>query len=50
MALHPDGPRRLTILQSLCDWPAIAFAKELIEAYPEAKIILTTRDVDSWHA
>ncbi|KAK0650277.1 hypothetical protein DIS24_g6918 [Lasiodiplodia hormozganensis] len=36
--------------QSLCDWPAIAFAKELIEAYPEAKIILTTRDVDSWHA
>jgi hypothetical protein len=21
----------------------------LIEAYPEAKIIITTRDVDSWH-
>ncbi|KAF2144704.1 uncharacterized protein K452DRAFT_266752 [Aplosporella prunicola CBS 121167] len=36
--------------QSLCDWPAIAFAKELIEAYPDAKILLTTRDVDSWHA
>jgi len=36
--------------QAVCDWPAVAFAKELIEAYPEAKIIVTTRDVDSWHA
>ena len=36
--------------QAVCDWPAVAFAKELIEAYPEAKIIITTRDVDSWHA
>jgi len=36
--------------QAVCDWPAVAFAKELIEAYPEAKIIITTRDVDSWYA
>lgn len=36
--------------QAVCDWPSVAFAKELIEAYPEAKVILTTRDVDSWHA
>ncbi|KAF2704340.1 hypothetical protein K504DRAFT_507347 [Pleomassaria siparia CBS 279.74] len=36
--------------QAVCDWPAVAFAKELIEAYPEAKVVLTTRDVDSWHA
>jgi len=36
--------------QAVCDWPAVAFAKELIEAYPEAKVILTTRDVHSWHA
>ncbi|KAH8700904.1 P-loop containing nucleoside triphosphate hydrolase protein [Talaromyces proteolyticus] len=35
--------------QAVCDWPACAFAKELIEAYPNAKVILTTRDVDSWH-
>lgn len=33
----------------MTDWPGCAFAKELIEAYPEAKVILTTRDVDSWH-
>ncbi|PGH09220.1 hypothetical protein AJ79_05749 [Helicocarpus griseus UAMH5409] len=36
--------------QAVCDWPACAFAKELIEAYPHAKVILTTRDVDSWHS
>lgn len=35
---------------AVCDWPAVAFAKELIEAYPEAKVLVTTRDVDSWHA
>jgi hypothetical protein len=26
-----------------------SISKELIEAYPEAKVILSTRDVDSWH-
>ncbi|RFU27976.1 hypothetical protein B7463_g8363, partial [Scytalidium lignicola] len=36
--------------QAVCDWPAIAFAKELIEAYPEAEVILTNRDVESWYA
>lgn len=36
--------------QAVCDWPAVAFAKELIEAYPEAKVLVTGRDVDSWHA
>ncbi|KAK4991584.1 hypothetical protein LTR28_013252 [Elasticomyces elasticus] len=36
--------------QAVCDWPAVAFAKELVEAYPDAKVILTTRDVDSWFA
>lgn len=36
--------------QAVCDWPCVAFAKELIEAYPDAKVIITTRDVDSWHA
>ncbi|KAI4190722.1 MAG: hypothetical protein L6R41_000584 [Letrouitia leprolyta] len=35
---------------SLCDLPAIAFAPELIQAYPAAKIILTDRDPDAWYA
>lgn len=30
------------------DVPTICFAEELIEAYPEAKIVLTNRDVDKW--
>ncbi len=28
---------------------AFNFAEELIAAYPEAKVILTTRPVDEWH-
>ena len=28
--------------------PGVYFAKELVEAYPEAKVILVERDVESW--
>ncbi|KAI9054587.1 hypothetical protein LZ554_001740 [Drepanopeziza brunnea f. sp. 'monogermtubi'] len=45
-----DWDRLLGNCQAVCDWPAVVFAKELIEAYPEAKVVLTNRDVDSWHA
>lgn len=45
-----DWDKLLGNCQAVCDWPSVAFAKELIEAYPEAKVVLTTRDVDSWHA
>ncbi|KAK7062393.1 hypothetical protein R3P38DRAFT_3167382 [Favolaschia claudopus] len=34
--------------RAVTDIPHILFAKELIVAYPEAKVILTTRNVDSW--
>lgn len=30
------------------DPPAIAFAEELIEIYPEAKVILVEREIESW--
>ena len=30
------------------DTPAIAFAEDLIAAYPEAKVILVNRDIDKW--
>lgn len=33
---------------SLLDVPAICFAEELMAAYPEAKIILNYRDMESW--
>lgn len=45
-----DWDKLLGNCQAVCDWPAIAFAKELIEAYPEAKVVLTNRDVESWYA
>ncbi|KAG2486287.1 hypothetical protein HYH03_014992 [Edaphochlamys debaryana] len=32
------------------DWPAAAFYKELLEVNPEAKVVLTLRDFDSWYA
>ncbi|KAF9877042.1 hypothetical protein CkaCkLH20_05308 [Colletotrichum karsti] len=35
--------------QAVCDWPAASFAEELIDAYPDAKVLLTTRDVDKWY-
>ncbi|KAF2470756.1 uncharacterized protein BDR25DRAFT_369212 [Lindgomyces ingoldianus] len=35
--------------QAVCGLPAVCFAEELIAAYPEAKVILSLRDVDSWH-
>ncbi|KAI1827628.1 P-loop containing nucleoside triphosphate hydrolase protein [Xylaria intraflava] len=45
-----DWDKLLGNSQAVCDWPACAFAKELIEAYPEAKVVMTTREVNSWHA
>jgi Sulfotransferase domain len=31
------------------DWPSAAFYKELMEEYPDAKVILTVRDPDRWY-
>ncbi|MCO5973377.1 sulfotransferase family protein [Actinoallomurus soli] len=31
------------------DWPGVAFWRELVEHYPEAKVILTVRDPKSWY-
>ena len=36
-------------MQAVTDIPAACFAPELIAAYPNAKIILTTRSAASWH-
>lgn len=32
------------------DYPAVAFYRALADAYPRAKVILTVRDPDEWHA
>jgi hypothetical protein len=31
------------------DWPGAAFYKELMERYPEARVILTVRDPERWY-
>ncbi|MET8161282.1 sulfotransferase family protein [Sphaerisporangium sp. NPDC005289] len=31
------------------DWPGVTFWRELAEAYPRAKVILTTRDAGDWY-
>jgi hypothetical protein len=31
------------------DWPSAAFYKELMDRYPDAKVILTVRDPDRWY-
>ncbi|KAK4634603.1 hypothetical protein CLAFUW4_00150 [Fulvia fulva] len=33
---------------AVADVPCICFAEELVKAYPEAKVVLSMRDVDSW--
>jgi hypothetical protein len=35
---------------ALTDTPCVLFAEELLVAYPDAKVILTERDVDGWVA
>lgn len=35
---------------ALTDTPRVLFSEELLAAYPDAKVILTKRDVDSWVA
>lgn len=30
------------------DWPGCAFYKQLMEAYPEAKVVLSVRDPERW--
>ena len=31
------------------DWPSVTFYKDLLKKYPDAKVILTVRDADSWY-
>jgi hypothetical protein len=36
--------------RSTVDWPTATFYKELADAYPQARVILTERDPESWFA
>lgn len=43
-----DWDQLLGHCQAVLDVPAICFSEELMKAYPEAKVILTSRDEDKW--
>lgn len=47
---RPDWERIFQGFNSTVDWPGAAFWREMAEHYPEAKVILTVRDPESWFA
>lgn len=36
--------------QASVDWPAVSYWRELADHYPNAKVLLNTRDSESWYA
>lgn len=45
-----DFERIFAGFDACLDVPTSMFAEELIKAYPEAKVIVTVRDVDKWYS
>lgn len=46
----PDWDAIFKGYQSAIDWPATHFWRELMDYYPDAKVILTVRDAEKWFA
>lgn len=44
----PDWERIFGPAQSTVDWPSARYYRELMDAYPDAKILLSVRDGESW--
>ncbi|GAB3977380.1 sulfotransferase family protein [Plantactinospora veratri] len=44
-----DWSRLLDGYHSTVDWPSVYFWRELIDVYPEAKVLLTVRDPERWY-
>lgn len=47
--IRQDWDQLLGSYGAVTDSPCICFAEELINAYPEAKVVLVERDVDTWY-
>jgi hypothetical protein len=45
-----DWERIFDGYRSTVDWPSATFYRELAEAYPDAKVVLSVRDPDAWFA
>jgi hypothetical protein len=46
----PDWEKIFAGYESTVDWPSATFYRELADAYPDAKVILTLRDPEAWYA
>jgi sulfotransferase family protein len=44
-----DWHRVFAGYQATVDWPACTFYTELMQAYPDAKVLLTVRDPEQWY-
>ena len=44
----PDWEKIFAGYRATVDWPSATYYKALADAYPDAKIILTTRDPEAW--
>lgn len=47
---EPDWEEAFAGFNSAVDWPSAFFWRELSKHYPDAKILLTLRSPESWHA
>jgi len=45
----PDWEQAFAGFRSAIDWPSAFYWRELAEVYPEAGVILTLRDTNSWY-
>ncbi len=48
VAGDPDWEAIFSGYESAVDWPTAGFFRELVQAYPEAKFVLTHRSPESW--
>ena len=44
-----DWPKLFQSYQAAVDWPSCNFWREQMQAFPDAKVILTLRDSESWY-
>jgi hypothetical protein len=45
---NPDWKRIFGPAQSTVDWPSARYYRELMDVYPDAKVLLSVRDGDAW--
>ncbi|MGH8933214.1 MAG: sulfotransferase family protein [Egibacteraceae bacterium] len=50
VAGEPDWAQLFAGYRACVDWPGVHFWRELVDAYPDAKVVLTVRDPRRWYA